>query len=252
MNANTARGNARAFAFAFAFAFIHSRARDRSHPRSPPPPSRASTIPSSRASTIPRIIPHIVPLIASSSSNPSSSRTVNRMKSVCSPKSRLSPSSSCRCRIFTVHFSRSADSMMPGILRVISVRTASDIWSAFMATRVVDDAIRDDVWRARIRGVVPLLSGSGRLGAGRARRARVKNERMKQFSKIQVRITRGAHKKYGAGSRAEGFVRARVLGVDDDGAALPRNVSEVDGLAEFEIVDDVASTRLKRGDLNAG
>ena len=121
-----------------------------------------------------------------------------------------------------------------------------------MATRVVDDAIRDDVWRARIRGVVPLLSGSGRLGAGRARRARVKNERMKQFSKIQVRITRGAHKKYGAGSRAEGFVRARVLGVDDDGAALPRNVSEVDGLAEFEIVDDVASTRLKRGDLNAG
>jgi len=141
---------------------------------------------------------------------------------------------------------------MPGILRVISVRTASDIWSAFMATRVVDDAIRDDVWRARIRGVVPLLSGSGRLGAGHARRARAKNERMKQFSKIQVRITRGAHKKYGAGSRAEGFVRARVLGVDDDGAALPRNVSEVDGLAEFEIVDDVASTRLKRGDLNAG
>ena len=85
-----------------------------------------------------------------------------------------------------------------------------------------------------------------------ARRARAKNERMKQFSKIQVRISRGAHKKYGAGSRAEGFVRARVLGVDDDGAALPRNVSEVDGLAEFEIVDDVASTRLKRGDLNAG
>ena len=80
----------------------------------------------------------------------------------------------------------------------------------------------------------------------------VKNERMKQFSKIQVRITRGAHTKNGAGSRAEGFVRVHVLGVDDDGAALPRSVSEVDGLAEFEIVDDVASTRLKRGDLNAG
>lgn len=94
-----------------------------------------------------------------------------------------------------------------------------------------------------------------RRGNDRSRNAccaHLKNERMKQFSKIQVRITRGAHKKNGAGSRAEGFVRAHVLGVDDDGAALPRNVSEVDGLAEFEIVDDVASTRLKRGDLNAG
>ena len=156
-----------------------------------------------------------------------------------------------------MHFSRSADSMMPGILRVISVRTASDIWSASMATRVVDDAIRVDVWHSRfIRGVVPLRSGSGLsdgpLGGGTGAALSVKNERMKQFSKIQVRISRGAHKKYGAGSRAEGFVCAHVLGVDDDGAALPRNVSEVDGLAEFEIVDDVASTRLKRGDLNAG
>ena len=98
---------------------------------------------------------------------------------------------------------------------------------------------------------VGTLGWTARRRNGR-RVAGVKNERMKQFSKIQVRISRGAHKKYGAGSRAEGFVRAHVLGVDDDGAALPRNVSEVDGLAEFEIVDDVASTRLKRGDLNAG
>ena len=137
-----------------------------------------------------------------------------------------------------------------------------------MATRVVDDAIRVDVWHSRFEASSPFALGQNssmelgrtsfdgtRRGNDRSRNACcvcVKNERMKQFSKIQVRITRGAHKKYGAGSRAEGFVRARVLGVDDDGAALPRNVSEVDGLAEFEIVDDVASTRLKRGDLNAG
>ena len=59
------------------------------------------------------------------------------MKFVCSPKSRLSPASSCLCSVFTVHFSRSADSMMPGIRRVISVRTACDIWSASMVSRVV-------------------------------------------------------------------------------------------------------------------
>ena len=164
MHANAARGNAHSRAF------IRARMRECAHARViaptralPPPPSRASTIPSK-------------PCVHNPSHHPSpsslsshrrrrrrrSSRTVNRMKSVCSPKSRLSPSSSCRWRIFTVHFSRSADSMMPGILRVISVRTASDIWSASMATRVVDDAIRVDVWHSRfIRGVVPLRSGSG-------------------------------------------------------------------------------------------
>ena len=79
-------------------------------------------------------------------------RTVKRMKFVCSPKSRLSPSSSCLCSVFTVHVCRSADSMMPGSRRAISVRTACDIWSASMVTRVVVDVdvvVRPVVGRRR-------------------------------------------------------------------------------------------------------